>query len=43
MKRVKETIFKEHPEWQSRKGVSGLRNFDGEDRGTLYKRDFLFY
>ena len=35
MKRTRETIFKEHPEWINRKGVSGLRCFDGEDRGSL--------
>ena len=40
MKRVKETIFKEHPDWQKREGVSGLRNFDGEDRGIKNKHKF---
>lgn len=33
MKRTKETFYKYHPEWEIRQGVSGLRNFDGEDLG----------
>ena len=40
MKRVKKQFLKNILNGKSRKGVSGLRNFDGEDRGTLYKRDF---
>lgn len=35
MKRTKETFFREHPEWQERQGVSGLREFDGEDLRIL--------
>jgi hypothetical protein len=32
MKRTKELFFREHPKnWQEREGVSGLREFDGED------------
>ena len=31
MKRTREAIFREHPEWQQREGVSGLKEFDGED------------
>ncbi|CAD8202249.1 unnamed protein product [Paramecium octaurelia] len=31
MKRTKETIFREHPDWQQRQGISGLKEFDGED------------
>ncbi|CAK57386.1 unnamed protein product (macronuclear) [Paramecium tetraurelia] len=31
MKRTKETFFREHPDWQYRQGVSGLKEFDGED------------
>lgn len=35
MKRTKETIFREHPQWQERQGVSGLQKFDGEDEGII--------
>jgi hypothetical protein len=31
MKRTRETIFREHPEWEKREGLSGLKEFDGED------------
>lgn len=31
MKRTREAIFREHPEWVERQGVSGLKEFDGED------------
>ncbi|CAD8195130.1 unnamed protein product [Paramecium octaurelia] len=31
MKRTKETIFRQHPDWQQRQGISGLKEFDGED------------
>ncbi|CAD8212459.1 unnamed protein product [Paramecium octaurelia] len=31
MKRTKETFFRKHPDWQKRQGVSGLKEFDGED------------
>ncbi|KAM3138235.1 hypothetical protein pb186bvf_009714 [Paramecium bursaria] len=31
MKRTKESFFREHPEWEKRQGLSGLREFDGED------------
>jgi len=31
MKRTKETFFREHPNYQQRQGVSGLKEFDGED------------
>lgn len=31
MKRTRETIFRDHPDWQQRQGVSGLKEFDGED------------
>lgn len=31
MKRTKETFFRYHPGWEDREGVSGCREFDGED------------
>lgn len=31
MKRTRETIFREHPDWSQREGISGLKEFDGED------------
>lgn len=31
MKRTRETIFREHPPADYRNGVSGLKEFDGED------------
>jgi hypothetical protein len=31
MKRTRETIFREHPDWMARDGVSGCKEFDGED------------
>lgn len=34
MKRTKEAYFRYHPDWQNREGVSGCREFDGEDLST---------
>jgi len=31
MKRTKETFYKEHPHFAEREGVSGCKEFDGED------------
>lgn len=31
MKRTRETIFNGHPDWHEREGVSGCKEFDGED------------
>ena len=31
MKRVKETFFREHPDWTKRDCISAARDFDGED------------
>lgn len=36
MKRTKESYYKYHPEWEQRQGVSGLKDFDGEDLGKIY-------
>ena len=35
MKRTRETIFREHPPADLRNGVSGLKEFDGEDLRKL--------
>jgi hypothetical protein len=43
MKRTRETIFREHPEWQQREGVSGLKEFDGEDLCTIVNSILLEY
>ena len=37
MKRTKEAYFRNHPEWETRQGVSGLRDFDGEDLSNSIK------
>ena len=34
MKRTKEAYFRPHPDSEIRKGVSGLKDFDGEDLST---------
>lgn len=34
MKRTKETFYRYHPDPSDREGVSGCREFDGEDLGT---------
>lgn len=36
MKRTKETFFRYHPDWVDREGMSGCREFDGEDLSLLY-------
>ena len=41
MKRTKETYFRYHPEWQNREGVSGCREFDGEDLSNI--KELLSY
>lgn len=33
MKRTKELLFRHHPEWQAREGISGCTKLDGEDPG----------
>lgn len=35
MRRTKETFHKEQPHFSEREGVSGLKDFDGEDLGTI--------
>jgi hypothetical protein len=37
MKRTKETYFRYHPDWMNREGMSGCREFDGEDLSDLFK------
>ena len=34
MKRTKETFFRDHPHHTEREGVSGCKEFDGEDLGN---------
>lgn len=41
MKRTKETYFREHPHPSEREGMSGLKEFDGEDLGKPYLQFFL--
>ena len=43
MKRTKETYFREHPDWNVRQGVSGLRDFDGEDLRMAFIIIFSYY
>ena len=33
MKRTKENYFTRHPDWDKREGISGCKEFDGEDLG----------
>jgi len=35
MKRTKETFFRYHPHHTDREGMSGLKEFDGEDLGKI--------
>ena len=40
MKRTRELIHREHPDWEKRDTISSLRDFDGED---LCKLNYKFY
>lgn len=35
MRRVKESYFREHPEWSATEGCSGAKEFEGEDLGNF--------
>lgn len=37
MKRTKETFFRYHPKWEDREGLSGCREFDGEDLSSNFQ------
>jgi len=34
MKRIKESYFRQHPDWDKTEGCSGLKEFEGEDLGN---------
>jgi len=36
MKRTKETFYQYQPHYSEREGISGLKEFDGEDLGTFF-------
>ena len=31
MKRVKESYYRQHPDWQNTAGISGIKELEGED------------
>jgi hypothetical protein len=36
MKRVKESYYREHPNWNDQEGLSGCKEFEGEDLCIIF-------